>query len=145
MASATSVAPRTQCGQTRCSQRLSLLAAVAQQSPTLEPFAAAADRGSELADQGEFGGLAVEQFRSHSERGHISEAQRAIVLRGRLAMGADRGGGSRCCRREAENRVRVARLLGVMGQARRLGATAGSVREGRQRLAVEGDSHIRRE
>ena len=63
-----------------------------------------------------------QQFGTLLRRTRPGEAESPGVLRSRLAVGAEQGGPARRSRSELEHGGRVARALGMMGEASRVGA-----------------------
>jgi hypothetical protein len=95
-----------------------------------------ADRGLQLA--GEVALVAA----SAVELGVVGHAQSALVLSGRLPVRAERGGTGRGGGRVTQDRLAVARRLGVVGQTGEVGI--GLLGERRQRSSVEVHAQVRR-
>jgi hypothetical protein len=109
----------------------------------LRGFTAQLDRAAKLADGPALLGAPVEQVGALARRERFAEAQRALVLRRGLAVGANRRRPPRRGSSELQHGRRVAGRFGVVGQARRVGRRL--ARQGGKRLAVQCHSQVRRQ
>ncbi len=86
--------------------------------------------------------MALQQLGTFAQRQSVTEAERTCVLRGGLAVSAQRRGVGGRGGREVENSVGVARSFGMVGEPGEVEGAARWVGERRQRPPVQADLSV---